>query len=100
MQASSSLSNPASIRLSDLTGQIQQAIDDVFSQKTFWVIADITNYTYKPQSNYHYFELVEKEKSSSRILAKVAGRAWGNASLNIANFEKVSKHTTNTFYYR
>ena len=90
MQASSSLSNPASIRLSDLTGQIQQAIDDVFSQKTFWVIADITNYTYKPQSNYHYFELVEKEKSSSRILAKVAGRAWGNASLNIANFENAT----------
>ena len=90
MQAAQSLSNPASIKLSDLTGQVQRAIDGVFSQRTFWVIADITNYTYKPQSNYHYFELVEKDKSSSRIIAKAAGRAWGNASLNIVNFEKAT----------
>lgn len=83
-------SNPSSIKLSELTGQIQQAIDGVFGQKTFWVIADVTNYTYKPQSNYHYFELVEKEKSSNRILAKIAGRAWGNASVNIANFEQAT----------
>lgn len=79
-----------SIKLSELTGQIQQAIDGVFGHKTFWVIADITNYTYKPQSNYHYFELVEKDQSAARIVAKVAGRAWGNASLNISNFEKAT----------
>lgn len=78
------------IKLSDLTNQIQQTIDGVFGQQTFWVIADITNYTYKPQSNYHYFELVEKDKSAARILAKIAGRAWGNASLNISNFERVT----------
>lgn len=83
-------SNPSSIRLSELTSQIQLAIDGVFGQTSFWVIADITNYTYKPQSNYHYFELVEKDKSSSRILAKIAGRAWGNASINIANFEQAT----------
>ncbi|WP_316821862.1 exodeoxyribonuclease VII large subunit [Pedobacter gandavensis] len=79
-----------SIKLSELTRQIQQAIDGVFGQQTFWIIADITNYTYKPQSNYHYFELVEKDKTTARILAKVAGRAWGNASLNINNFEKAT----------
>ncbi len=80
-------SSPVSIRLSELTHQVQQAIDGVFGQQTFWIIADVTNYTYKPQSNYHYFELVEKDKSSARILAKIAGRAWGNASVNITNFE-------------
>lgn len=80
-------SSPVSIRLSELTRQVQQAIDGVFGQQTFWIIADVTNYTYKPQSNYHYFELVEKDKSSARILAKIAGRAWGNASVNITNFE-------------
>lgn len=85
-----SLSNKNSIKLSQLTGQIQQTLDGVFANKTFWVIADITNYTYKAQANYHYFELVEKDPSSSRIIAKIAGRAWGNASLNILNFENAT----------
>lgn len=79
-----------SIKLSELTGQIQSVIHDVFGGRTFWVIADITNYTYKPQNNYHYFELVEKDKTSAKILAKVSGRAWGNASVNISNFERVT----------
>jgi len=84
------LSTIPSIKLSELTSQIQQVIDGAFGHKTFWIIADITNYTYKPQSNYHYFELVEKDKMAAKILAKVAGRAWGNASLNISNFEKAT----------
>ncbi len=83
-------SNPAAMRLSELTSQIQRAMDGIFGQQTFWVISDITNYTYKPQSNYHYFELVEKDKLSSKILAKIAGRAWGNASVNISNFEQAT----------
>ncbi|RQO66269.1 exodeoxyribonuclease VII large subunit [Pedobacter sp. KBW06] len=84
------MSTIPSIKLSELTSQIQQVIDGAFGHKTFWIIADITNYTYKPQSNYHYFELVEKDKTAAKILAKVSGRAWGNASLNISNFEKAT----------
>jgi exodeoxyribonuclease VII large subunit len=79
-----------SIKLSELTGQIHDAINGIFGTRTFWVIADVTSYTYKPQSNFHYFELVEKDKSSAKILAKISGRAWGNASLNISNFEKAT----------
>lgn len=79
-----------SIKLSELTGQISNAIHNVFGSGTFWVVADVSNYTYKPQSNFHYFELVEKDKSSSKILAKISGRAWGNASVNISNFEKAT----------
>ena len=79
-----------SIRLSELTTQISNAINGVFGSNTFWVVADVSNYTYKPQSNFHYFELVEKDKLSSKILAKISGRAWGNASVNISNFEKAT----------
>jgi len=79
-----------SIRLSELTTQISNAINGVFGSNTFWVVADVSNYTYKPQSNFHYFELVEKDKSSSKIVAKISGRAWGNASVNISNFEKAT----------
>ena len=79
-----------SIRLSELTTQISNAINGVFGSNTFWVVADVSNYTFKPQSNFHYFELVEKDKSSSKILAKISGRAWGNAAVNISNFEKAT----------
>lgn len=79
-----------SIRLSELTSQISNTINSVFGSGTFWVVADVSNYTFKPQSNFHYFELVEKEKNTSKILAKISGRAWGNASVNISNFEKAT----------
>jgi exodeoxyribonuclease VII large subunit len=85
-----SLSSSNALKLSELTGQIQQTLDNVFAKQTFWVIADVTNYTFKTQSNYHYFELVEKDAISSRIIAKIAGRAWGSASLNILNFESAT----------
>lgn len=90
MEVPSYPANPAAIRLSVLTEQIQQVIDGAFALQKFWIIADITNHTYKAQSNYHYFELVEKEQSSSRILARIAGRAWGNACVNISNFERLT----------
>ncbi|SMC93977.1 exodeoxyribonuclease VII large subunit [Pedobacter nyackensis] len=90
MEAHSYQSNPAAIRLSELTTQIRQVIDEAFGNRTFWVIADVTSHTYKEQSNYHYFELVEKDKASAKILTKIAGRAWGNASINISNFEQAT----------
>ena len=90
MEGLLSLYNAHALKLSQLTGQIQHALDLVFTEQTFWVIADVTNYTYKAHSNYHYFELVEKESGTSKIIAKIAGRAWGNASLNILNFENAT----------
>lgn len=90
MEVQSNPSKPAAMRLSELTNQIRQAIDGVFGNRTFWVIADITSHTYKEQSNYHYFELVEKDKSAAKILTKIAGRAWGNAAINISNFEQAT----------
>ncbi|MCD0489758.1 exodeoxyribonuclease VII large subunit [Pedobacter sp. MC2016-14] len=82
--------NPQSnspLRLSDLAQQIQRTITGVFGGQTYWIIADVSSHNYKAQTNYHYFELVEKDSTSSKILAKIAGRAWGNASVNISNFE-------------
>ena len=76
------------IKLSELTSSIQRKIDDAFANHAFWVVADVTNHTYKAANNYHYFELVEKEVTSSRIVAKVAGRAWGAGALRIDRFEQ------------
>ena len=78
------------IRLSELNSKINDAINRSFSSATFWVIADVTNHTFKSQSNYHYFELVEKDTNSNNIIAKLSGKAWGSGSTKIANFERIT----------
>jgi exodeoxyribonuclease VII large subunit len=87
----------AFLRLSQLSAKIEEVIHGSFANLTFWVIADLTNHTFKKQTNYHYFELVEKHADSSMIIAKINGKAWGTASANISNFEKITgqKFTNN-----
>ena len=79
-----------SIRLSELSSMVSRAIEEAFSYTSFWVIADVTNHTYKPQKDYHYFELVEKAEGTNMILAKFSGSAWGTGSQKIAEFEKAT----------
>ena len=78
------------IRLSELNKQIQGVIESNFNDLTFWVIADITNHSFKEQTNYHYFELVEKAENSNELLAKISGKAWGTGSAKIRDFERTT----------
>ena len=77
-----------SLRLSELTLKINQTIEASFASQSFWVKADITNYTYKAQQRWHFFDLVEKDPQSNAIIAKLSCKAWGNGSSRISNFEK------------
>ena len=76
------------IRLSELNDKINASIKNAFNSVNFWVIADVTNHTFKAQSNYHHFELVEKDQNSNNIIAKISGKAWGSGAIKIALFEK------------
>lgn len=78
------------IRLSELTARIRQTLEQAFNNQHFWVIADITNHSFKPIKNNHYFELVEKDPLTNEILARISGTAWGNGSDQIAQFEKTT----------
>ncbi|MGX5689322.1 exodeoxyribonuclease VII large subunit [Arcticibacter tournemirensis] len=78
------------IRLSDLAAEVLQVIEQSFASKSYWVIADVTNHTFKQQSNYHYFELVEKDAASNNVVVKFPARAWGTGSQKIAQFEKLT----------
>ncbi len=78
------------IRLSELSAKINDVIDAAFNTQTFWIIADITNHTFRPQKNYHNFELVEKDPNSNSIIAKIAGKSWGTGSARIRDFERVT----------
>jgi len=78
------------IRLSELSNQITDTLRAAFGMTSFWVIADITNHSFRGQKNHHYFELVEKDPDSNNILAKIAGRAWGTGADRISHFEEIT----------
>jgi exodeoxyribonuclease VII large subunit len=78
------------IRLSELTAIIKRSIEEAFHYRSFWVVADVSNHTYKETSNYHYFELVEKAGERGDILAKMSASAWGAGSGKISRFEKIT----------
>lgn len=82
------------LKLSDLNNIILDTINNKFNALKFWVIADITNHSFKADKNFHYFDLVEKDPSSNNLIAKISGKAFGNGSLNISYFEK---HTGQKF---
>jgi exodeoxyribonuclease VII large subunit len=81
---------PVHIRLSELNNRIQAVLENAFDSISYWVIADITNHSFTPQKNYHYFDLVEKNSRSNDIIAKISGKAWGQGSARIQNFEQIT----------
>lgn len=85
------------ITLSHLNGIIQDTITSSFSNRSFWVVADITEHSYKDATGYHYFEFVEKNPQTNTIIAKIKGAAWGDASKKIKRFEEITgqKFTNN-----
>src|SRR5687768_3551903 len=79
-----------SIRLSQLAGLISQTLKDAFAGKTFWVVADITNHSYKPKDDWHFFVLAEKQEGSNAIIAKAEAVAWKAGSVKIRDFERIT----------
>jgi len=80
----------SSIKLSELTGQIQQTLNNAFASQTYWVVADVTNHSFYSQKGYHYFDLVEKDVQGGGIVAKVSAVAWGTGAERIREFEIVT----------
>ncbi len=76
------------IRLSQLTGIIQNTIDEAFLNKTWWIIADVTNHTFKAAKSYHHLELVEKDPSSTSVIARMQTKAWSYGASSIEQFER------------
>ncbi|OYU82559.1 MAG: exodeoxyribonuclease VII large subunit [Flavobacterium sp. BFFFF2] len=75
------------IKLSELNSKINDVVNNAFAIHLYWVIADITNHSFKDGSNYHFFDLVEKDTTSNKLLAKINGKAWGSGSQKIRDFE-------------
>lgn len=82
------MDNSAHLTLSQLNGIIQSKLNEAFFMQQFWVVADITEHSFKEKTGYHYFEFVEKDVNTNLIVAKIKGAAWGNTSQKIKDFEK------------
>lgn len=78
------------IKLSELTQQVQAVMDAHFSAQTYWVVADVTNHSYKEKGGYHFFELVEKAERDNSLVTKIAGKAWGSGATRIKEFEQLT----------
>jgi exodeoxyribonuclease VII large subunit len=91
------LTNNSHIKLSELSQKVKEVINNNFSNIAFWVIADVSSHSFKQQTNYHYFKLVEKDENSNNILAQFDTKSWGNGSQKIQNFESYTgqKFTNN-----
>lgn len=81
------------IRLSALNDMIHDTISARFASQRFWVLADITNHSYKADKKIHYFELVEKAQNGNAITAKMMGKSWGGGAARIEEFEKNTGQT-------
>jgi len=80
------MSETLPIKLSELTSRIRDTLNRSFANQSYWVFADITNYSFKSDKNYHYFELVEK--GDTGMVTRINAAAWGEGHLHIQQFEK------------
>lgn len=84
------LSPVAHIRLSELTGSIAKAINDTFSNQRYWIVAEVTNYSFQSGKGHHYFDLVEKASSGTQIIARMQAAAWSQGHERILEFQRVT----------
>lgn len=54
------------------------------------MIADVSNHTFYPNKDHHYFDLVEKEEGGNGLIARVSAVAWRNGAARIRAFEESS----------
>lgn len=80
----------APMRLSDLTAIISDTINQTFRARSFWVVAEVTDHSFRAEKNYHFFTLVEKHPETHAVLARVPSVAWGQGTNAITDFETVT----------
>lgn len=83
----------AYIKLSDLSKKIEQVFTQAFSNKFYWIIAEVSGHKFYPDNDRHYFDLVEKSAHSEVEVAKFKAKSWTEGSQNILQFEELTGQT-------
>lgn len=76
------------IKLSELTSKIEQVFKQNFFNQHYWIVAEISGHKFYPDTDRHYFDLVEKTPGSEVEVAKLKAKSWSEGSANILQFEK------------
>ncbi|HET6992938.1 MAG TPA: exodeoxyribonuclease VII large subunit, partial [Bacteroidia bacterium] len=77
------------LRLSQLCRLIDDALKTAFSERAYWVLAEIKERNDK--GDYIYFELVEKASNGTEIIARINGSVWRKEALAaFRNFEDIT----------
>lgn len=85
------------VKLSELTKEIAGVINQHFSNRFYWVIAEITSHKFIEKKGYHFFELSEKQGTANSSVTKIACTAFAHGAEAIKNFESYThqKFTNN-----
>lgn len=75
------------IKLSDLSRKIEQVFKQVFASEFYWIVAEVSGHKFYPDTDRHYFDLVEKSANSEVEVAKFKAKSWSEGSASIAEFE-------------
>ncbi len=78
----------AFIKLSDLSRKIEQVFKQVFASEYYWIVAEVSGHKFYPDTDRHYFDLVEKSANSEVEVAKFKAKSWTEGSASIAEFEQ------------
>lgn len=79
---------PKQLRLSELIGEIDDAIQSRFAGETFWITAEITDVKKQPDKRWCFLKFIEKE--GTHITTEIKGVFWSNAYSSVVQFEKLS----------
>jgi hypothetical protein len=69
---------------------IQYVLDDAYDNLQFWVIADVSSHSCKPEKYYHFFPVVEKDLDPNVIISKIEPKAWESGAERIKIFEDIT----------
>lgn len=82
---------PQSQKLSELVQEIDDALRNRFSSKTFWITSEITDVKKQADKNWCFLKFIEKDGNT--ISTEMRGVFWSAAYQHIINFEKETQQT-------
>lgn len=75
------------VKLSELTKEIADVLNQHFGSKFYWVIAEVTSHRFVAKNGFHYFDLSEKHGPALSNITKISCIAFSVGSEAIRNFE-------------
>ncbi len=78
------------LKLSQLTAALEGFFEKRFAGRTFWVLAEVSSHKPYPNKRWHFFDLIEKDAASNKLVAKMQAVAWRQGFDAIQRFELAS----------